>query len=76
MATNGNYFNANNVFSSWDLNPLSQQTGIARDDLAQQRDAYLQPLYQQYRSAVGVGGGAGHATHSPTWLKRLDQTPT
>lgn len=58
----GNYFNANNVFSTgWDLNPVSQQTGIARDDLAQQRDAYLQPLYQQYRSAVGVGGGAGHA---------------
>jgi hypothetical protein len=49
-------FNADNVFSSWDLNPLSQQTGIGRDDLANQRDAYLQPLMQQYRTGAGQGG--------------------
>lgn len=54
-------FNSGNVFNSWDLNPLASQTGIARDTLAQQRDSFLQPYYSQYRSAVGTGGGAGHA---------------
>jgi hypothetical protein len=36
-----------------DLNPLSQQTGVERDDLATQRDAFLQPWEQRYRSANG-----------------------
>ena len=48
-------FNAQNVFENWDLNPLSQQTGLDRDALATQRDAFLQPLAQQYRSQAQPG---------------------
>jgi hypothetical protein len=54
-------WNANNVFDNWDLNPLAMQIGGAadgvRDTLATNRDAFLQPLMQQYRSEVGVGSG-------------------
>ena len=42
-------WNSGNVFDSWDLNPLSQQTGVARDQLATERDAFLQPLFSQFR---------------------------
>lgn len=55
-------WNADNVFDSWDLNPLAQQVGAGadgvRDTLAQKRDEYLQPLMQQYRSQYS---GANHA---------------
>jgi hypothetical protein len=58
-------WNANNVFNSWDLNPLAQQIGAGadgvRDTLSTSRDAFLQPLYQQYRSQVGVGDGKAAA---------------
>lgn len=50
-------FNAGNVFSSWDLNPLSQQTGMSRDQLSLQRDQFLQPYYNQYRGAVKADQG-------------------
>jgi hypothetical protein len=39
-----------------DLNPLSQQTGIPRDTLADQRDAFIRPIESSYRTAMG-----GHA---------------
>jgi hypothetical protein len=55
-------WNANNVFSSWDLNPLSQQTGVARDDLANQRDAFLQPIEANYRQAMAGQGQQVDAT--------------
>lgn len=58
-------FNANNVFDNWDLNPLANQIGGGadgvRDTLATQRDAYLQPLMQQYRQQRGVGDGRAAA---------------
>lgn len=44
-------FTNDNVFQSWDLNPLSQQTGVSRDDLSAERDAYLQPIESSYRTA-------------------------
>jgi hypothetical protein len=49
-------FNGGNVFDSWDLNPLSQQSGVARDDLANQRDAFLSPYMSQYRQGAASGG--------------------
>lgn len=49
-------WNADNVFDSWDLNPLSQQTGVARDDLSQQRQAFLDPYMSQYRDAGRTQG--------------------
>jgi len=52
-------FNTGNVFNSWDLNPLSQQTGVSRDELSLQRDAFLRPLYSQYRSAFGPHADQG-----------------
>ncbi len=52
-------WNSTNVFDSWDLNPLSQQTGVARDDLSQQRDAFLQPIESSYRQAGGIGDANG-----------------
>lgn len=51
-------FNNDNIWNygyGQDLNPLSQQTGVSRDDLAAQRDAFLQPLEQKYRDATGGG---------------------
>ncbi len=36
-----------------DLNPLSQQTGIPRDTLADQRDAFIRPIESSYRAATG-----------------------
>ena len=68
-------FNAQNIGQygyGVDLNPLSQQTGIARDDLAQQRDAFLQPLEQQYRSATGGGDAtSANLTGSPEFQSFL-----
>lgn len=68
-------FNAQNIGQygyGVDLNPLSQQTGIARDDLAQQRDAFLQPLEQQYRTANGGGDATSAAlTSSPEFQSFL-----
>jgi hypothetical protein len=50
-------FDTQNVFGYLgDLNPLSQQTGIARDDLATQRDQLLQPIESSYRTAMGGQG--------------------
>ncbi len=46
-------FNKQNIWDygyGTDLNPLSQQTGVSRDDLANQRDAFLQPLEADYRN--------------------------
>lgn len=48
-------WNANNVFDSWDLVPLSQQTGVERDELATQRDLFLNPLLADYRRKRGPG---------------------
>lgn len=48
---------ADNVFDTWDLNPLASQYGMQRDDLANQRDAFLNPYASEYRKRVGVGSG-------------------
>jgi hypothetical protein len=68
-------FSADNVFNSWDLNPLAQQIGGGadgvRDTLASKRDAYLQPLMQQYRAAAGPGDG--HAAEDDATLFNNDQ---
>ena len=45
-----------NIFDSWDLSPLSAKTGVARDTLADQRDAFLGPLQQQFRTASAQAG--------------------
>jgi len=58
-------WNANNVFDyGEDLNPLSAQTGVSRDDLAGQRNAFLNPLEAQFReqrSAQGINTDATSA---------------
>lgn len=46
-------FDASNVFQNWDLNPLAEQTGMERDTLANERDAFIQPWEQQYKQTVG-----------------------
>lgn len=65
MADNAatNYkWNADNVFKSWDLNPLAQEIGAGadgvRDTLAANRDAFLQPYMARYRQTVGAGNSA------------------
>lgn len=50
------YFNASNVFSQWDLNPLSASLGVSRDSLASARDAFLQPQMAAYRDAAARYG--------------------
>jgi hypothetical protein len=55
-------WNQQNAFSyGADLNPLSQATGVARDDLATSRDAFFAPHMEQFRSQYGVGGGPSGA---------------
>lgn len=53
-------WNANNVFNSWDLNPLAQQYGGGadgvRDTLSAERDQFLQPLMSQYRQGMTQNG--------------------
>jgi hypothetical protein len=58
-------FNAGNVFDSWDLNPLSQQTGTARDTLAQQRDSFLKPLFDQFRGQTKADLGDQELYNDP-----------
>lgn len=52
-------WNNNNIFDSWDLNPLASTIGGGadgvRDTLSAKRDAFLQPKMQAYRDAVGPG---------------------
>jgi len=45
-----------------DLNPLSQQTGIPRDTLADQRDAFIRPIESSYRTQMEGQGGRADAT--------------
>lgn len=65
MANSWGGFTADNVFDSWDLNPLAQQVGGGadgvRDRLATERDAFLQPRMQQYRTS-GVKAAEDDAT--------------
>jgi hypothetical protein len=62
----GYQWNANNVFQNWDLNPLAMQVGGAadgvRDTLSTSRDAYLQPLMNQYRDQARQTGVRADAT--------------
>lgn len=63
-----------------DLNPLSQQTGIPRDTLAQQRDAFIQPIESSYRQATGGQADAtsGNLIGSPQFqnFAQTGQVPT
>ena len=60
-AASGYQWNADNAFNSWDLNPLANQIGGGadgvRDTLSDSRNAYLQPLMQQYRQGMTSQGG-------------------
>jgi hypothetical protein len=53
-------WSGDNVFDSWDLNPLAQQVGGGadgvRDTLSAGRDAFLQPKYGAYRDALTSQG--------------------
>lgn len=56
-------FNSENVWDNLgDLNPTATQYGMQRDDLATQRDAFLQPWEQKYRDARGAQGQKVDAT--------------
>lgn len=58
-------FDKNNIWDygyDVDLNPLAAKTGIERDVLANQRDAFIQPLEGQYRSAMEGQGQKVDAT--------------
>lgn len=60
-----------------DLNPLSQQTGIPRDTLAQQRDDFIRPIESSYRTAMNGKADATSAnlTNSPQF-QQFAQTGT
>lgn len=52
-------WNQSNIFDHGldaDLTPVAAQYGMQRDDLAGQRNEFLQPKFQQYRAAMGPGG--------------------
>ena len=60
-------WNTDNVFQYGnDLNPLAMQVGAGadgvRDTLAQKRDDFLQPLYQNYRNAAAQAGTRSNAS--------------
>lgn len=58
-------FNTTNIWDhgyDTDLKPLAAQYGIERDDLANQRDAFIQPYEQQYHAALAQRGEQADAT--------------
>lgn len=54
-------WNTGNIFDfglDADLNPVAAQYGMQRDDLAGQRNEFLQPKFAQYRQAMGPSADA------------------
>ena len=51
----------------WDLKPLAGQIGVERDQLANERDAFLNPYKDQYNQNLAAQGSQGDATDLNTF---------